>query len=105
MEDQQIRESSIRTRPSSWRVAVDREATLGSSKHRPRRLLSKGVRIYNHYEDGAVLKQSFNVAVGLRIIQHRKLLYAVRAVGSEEGAVAIHYVLPYPSWIAYAVPA
>ena len=84
-------------------MAVDREADLGSSKHRPRRLLSKGVRIYNHYNDGAVIRKNFNVAVGLKVIQHRETLYEIKAVGTEEGAVAVHYVLPYPSWIAYAL--
>lgn len=92
-------------RKTEGRVRVCREEVVvgGKRRSRPRRQLSKGVRFYYHFNDGAVIRESYNAAVGLRGIWAMKAHGSIRAIGTEEGAVVIHYQIPKPSWSAYAV--
>lgn len=62
----------------------------GKRRSRPRRLLSKGVRIYYHQGD-ARAKAAFNATVGLRKIRLLNMFYRPLAIGTEDGAMTVHY--------------
>jgi hypothetical protein len=44
-----------------------------------------------------------NIPSGQKIIARLVKQYPVIAVGSEEGAMTVHFRCPFPSWRAYAV--
>lgn len=79
------------------RGRVCREETVVGSKprSRPRRLLSKGVRIYSHYRDGVVKRTSWNVDAGILRAEILAHIYSVKAIGSEEGAMVVHFSHPW----------
>jgi len=80
------------------RDRVCRKAPIVGDKRRsrPRRLLSKGVRIYVHWRDGAVTKTAWNASVGIPMARQVAEMYRVKAIGSEEGALTIHAINPWP---------
>ena len=52
-------------------------------------MLSKGIRVYCHYRD-TVVRHSFNFSEGMRFLPS---WFPILAVGSEEGAMTVHYKL------------
>lgn len=78
------------------RNRVCREQILvgGKRRTRPRRLLSKGVRIYFHYLDGVRVREAWNANAGLERARAMKLVRGVKAIGTEEGAMTIHVKSP-----------
>lgn len=67
---------------------------VGNRRSRPRRLLSKGYRVYFHYRDGIRNRRSYGYRPDLEFFRR---VYGIKAIGTEEGAMVIHTKLPYAS--------
>lgn len=76
------------------------EKTLVVRKHRPRRILSKGVRLYFHHTDGVRTRTSYNERTGVNLAGFYAYLYPIKAIGNESGAMTIHIAYPYShAWL------
>lgn len=107
VEDEKFGSVGSRFPAEKGRIPVCGDEKIVRRGIRPRRILSKGVRLIYHFNDGVVLKENYNVPVGLRDVRKMKFLVehfdvTIRAIGCEEGAMTVHYTIPRPSWIAYA---
>lgn len=70
-------------------------------RSRPRRAVSKGVRIYFHYVDRVVTRKSYNQSRGsVALVEFYRALYPFKAIGNEEGAIAIHLDYPFTATAA-----
>lgn len=104
-----------RLRTTEGRDTVCRPESIvgGKRRTRPRRLLSKGVRVYFHHTDGVRTRASFNnqlpsskrwykLGYGTSLAAGYSMRFKVLAIGSEEGAMTIHIQRPWPSTVSPA---
>lgn len=65
--------------------------------------LSQGIRIYEHAPDGSRnFRDAYNYGQGMRVIARLKTADDVKfvAVGSESGAMVVHYKMAHRTWIS-----
>lgn len=101
VEDRSIGEQGVRLGQKTGRIPACRKIILVVRKHRPRRPLSKGIRIYFHHTDGVRTRTSYNERTGRDIAGFYAYLYPIKAIGNESGAMTIHIAYPYShAWLA-----